>query len=281
MQLLGGKQQRDAAQSASLAEQQGGRDAINAGLAVYNQNRQDNYNNMVVGNSALSQLAQLYGLNYYDGQPSYGGITVTGGETTEKKKKRSLFDKFTDPLNIADQFGGTSYDPAGLFSSGVNTSTSPMQFGAGGGGAGFGGGSAPGNIVQGGGMPDYSAFYMSPDFLVRQREGIQGLDRGAAARGRLYSGGADADRMRLSADIGAQGFGDYRNSLLNLAGYGQQATSQVGQQGSQLGALAGNAAQNAGNARASGYINQSNSWQNTLNGLSDTFGNWYGNRYGN
>lgn len=39
-------------------------------------------------------------------------------KVVKKKKKRSLFDKITDPLNIADQFGGTSYDPMGLFSSG-------------------------------------------------------------------------------------------------------------------------------------------------------------------
>lgn len=275
--LLGGKQQGDAAQQASMAQQQGSRDAINAGLAVYNQGRQDNYGSMVLGNSAQNMLAKLYGLSYYDGMPSWDGISVSGGETTTQKKKRSLFDKFTDPANLAGQFGGTSYDPMGFFSSGSNTSTSPMVFGAGGSG---GSGGAPGNIVQGTGQGDMSSFFLSPDYQVRMTEGANGLNRLAAARGGFRSGRNDADQMQFASNLGAQGFGDYRNTLLNLAGYGQQATQQVGQAGSQFGYQAGQASQNAGNARASGYTNAANVRANTLNSMSGMFGDWYGNRQG-
>lgn len=275
--LLGGKQQSDAAQNASMAEQQGARDAINANMAVYNQNRQDNYGGMVLGNSAQSMLARLYGLDYYDGLPSWNGVTMTGGQTTTEKKKRTLFDKITDPLNVADQFGGTSYDPMGFFSSGSSTSTSPMEFSAGNAAGGTG---APGNVVRGTGQGDLSSFTLSPDYQVRLNQGLNGMDRRAAAMGGYRSGRHDADTMQYSAELGAAGFGDYRNTLLNLAGYGQQAVNQVGQAGRDFGYQSGNALQNAGSSRASGYINSANARSNALNSMAGTFGDWWGGRGG-
>src|SRR5690242_334265 len=45
--------------------------------------------------------------------------------------------------------------------------------------------------------PDYSAFYNSPDYQFTLQQGQQALDRSAAARGSLYSGGHLADTMQF------------------------------------------------------------------------------------
>lgn len=68
---------------------------------------------------------------------------------------------------------------------------------------------------------------------------------------------------------------DYLNYLRNLAGTGQQATSQVAQIGANT---ASNISQNiigAGAAQAAGTIGQANAWQNTLGSLTQ-LGTLYG-----
>lgn len=268
--LAQGGMQANAAGSAANAAAQGGRDAINAQLAMFNQSRNDTLPYQATGVGALNLLAQMYGLPTMAFNPG-GPITVSGGEPV--KKKRSLFDKFTDPANLAGQFGGTSYDPMGFFGKPQNGST-PLVF-SGGAEAGGGGG---GQVIQGTGTPDFSAFYRTPDYLVAMEEGIQGLDRGAASRGRLYSGGADADRMRLASNIGSSAFGNFQNNLFRLAGIGGQANSQLNNLGQNFGNQAGAALQGIGNARASGYTNQANAWSNALNGVGTAFGNAWGSR---
>jgi hypothetical protein len=236
--IIGGNRQANAARDAANAQLQGSREAIGANMAFYNQGRQDNYGNMVTGGSALRQLAGLYGLDYYTGQPSWDGVSTSGG-----------------------------------------TGRNPMTFSAGGSGQGGAGGQGgmPGTIATGTGMTDYSPFYMSPDYQVRQQEGQQAIDRRNAAMGGYRGGGGDLDTMRFNANLGAQGFGDYRNTLLNLAGFGSQANSQVGAAGQQFGSNIANASQSAGNARASGYLNAGNARNDAWNGVGSAFGQLWGN----
>lgn len=270
--LAGGAMQSNAAGNAANASAQGSRDAINAQLAMYNQNRADTLPFQTTGVGALNMLAQMYGLPTYSGGLNPGGITVSGGEPA-KKKKRSLFDKLTDPANLAGQFGGTSYDPMGFFGK-PGQSTTPLQFNFGGAGAG----GATGAVSPGTGVADFSQFYQTPDFLVARDEGVQGLDRGAAARGRLYSGGADADRMRFASNLGSQAFGNFQNNLFRLAGFGGQASSQLNQLGQNTASGVSNSLANLGNARASGYLNQGAAWGNALNGVGSSLGQYWGSR---
>ena len=270
--LIGGNQNAAAAQDAANAGAQGSRDAINAGLAVYNQQRGDNYNGMIVGNSALNRIADMYGLDYYNGVPSIEGISVTGGETSVSRP--STMQRMLDP-------GGLIWSQ--------ESSTTPMQFSGGGSGSGTGYGTgtggnvdnAPvggnqGQIVRGDGEADFSSFYETPDFIVRRDEAMQGRDRTAAARGRLNSGGHEADVMRLSADLGAQGYGGYLNTLFNLAGHGSNATNTVTSAGGQFGANTGSYLQNMGNARASGYAAAGQARSDALNGVGSAFGDLWG-----
>ncbi|MGS1076642.1 hypothetical protein [Pseudoxanthomonas beigongshangi] len=271
--LAGGAMGANAAGNAANAQTQASRDAIAAQIAMYNQNRADTMPYQATGVGALNLLAQMYGLpsQAFSGG---GGITMTGGEAAPKKK-RSLFDKFTDPANLAGQFGGTSYDPMGFFGK-PGQSTTPMQFNFGGGG----GAGGTGSVTPGTGVADFSQFYKTPDYLVAMQEGIQGLDRGAAARGRLYSGGADADRMRLASNIGSNSFSNFQNNLFRLAGFGGQANSQLNQLGQTASGRIGGALQDAGAARASGYINQANAWGNAFNNAGGFMSDFLGQRNG-
>lgn len=276
--MVGGKQQGDAASAASAAQTQAGRDQINATLAMYNQSRADTLPYMTTGVGALNLLAQMYGLPTYAGGISSSGITVSGGDPLPKKK-RSTFDKFTDPANLAGEFGGTSYDPMGFFSSGASTGTTPMEFSFGG-GAGGGGGGGSGSVTPGTGVADFSAFYQTPDYLVARDEGIKGLDRGAAARGGLFSGGADADRMTFASNLGSQAFGNFQNSLFRLAGLGGSANSELNNLGQGATNNFSNALSGIGNARATGYLNQGAAWGNALNGIGTAVGGMMGNAGG-
>src|SRR5690606_5589260 len=81
------------------------------------------------------------------------------------------------------------------------------------------------------------------------------IDHSAGARGGLFGGGHTRDTMKFGSQLGAQYLGQYRNSLLNQLGGGQNAAAGMG--GYSMGAAgqigAGYADQ--GNARASAYNN--------------------------
>ena len=271
--LAGGAMQSNAAGRAANASTQAGRDQINATLAMYNQSRNDNMPYQATGVGALNLLAQMYGLPTMAFNPS-AGITVTGGEPA-KKKKRSLFDKLTDPANLAGQFGGTSYDPMGFFGK-PGQEVTPMNIQVGGGG-GVGGGNT---YSPGTGVADFSAFYQTPDYLVARDEGLQGLSRLAASRGGYRSGRMDADTMRVASNLGSSAFGNFQNNLFRLAGFGGQANQQLNQLGSNASGQIGNAMFNAGQARSDAFLNQGNAWANAFNNAGQFGMDYWGSKNG-
>lgn len=267
--LAGGSMQANAAGQAANASTQAGRDQIAATLAMYNQSRNDTMPYQATGVGALNMLAQMYGLPTQAFNPG-GGISISGGEPA-KKKKRSLFDKITDPANLAGQFGGTSYDPMGFFGKpGQELSPLNIQVGA---GAGGGGGA---QVTPGTGVADFSAFYQTPDYLVARDEGLQGLNRLAASRGGFRSGRNDADVMRFASNLGSSAFGNFQNNLFRLAGFGGQANSQLNQLGQNASNQVGNALYNAGQARSNAFLNQGQAMSNAWNGVGSSIGSMFG-----
>lgn len=97
---------------------------------------------------------------------------------------------------------------------------------------------------------DYSGFENSPDYLWARDQGIAGLDRGASARGALYSGGADADRIAFASGLANQNLNQYRNNLMQLSAAGQAQSQYLGQLGQNYGNQFGNAMGIKGNANA-------------------------------
>ena len=123
------------------------------------------------------------------------------------------------------------------------------------------------------GASDYQA---DPGYAFRLSEGQKALDRSAAARGGLISGGALRAAQRYGQEMGSQEFGNAYNRALTgyntgvasenqlynrqagLAGIGQTATNLVGQAGQNYATSAGNLMTSGAAARAAGQVGMSN-----------------------
>ena len=121
-------------------------------------------------------------------------------------------------------------------------------------------------------------FQADPGYAFRQAEGMKALERSAAARGGLLSGGTLKGIQRFGQDLASQEYGNafnrYQieraarlNPLQSLMGSGQSATNvmtgNVGQssQNQQANILG------AGQARASGYVGAANALGGALSSI--------------
>jgi hypothetical protein len=149
------------------------------------------------------------------------------------------------------------------------------------------------------GMNDFNA---DPGYAFRLSEGQKALDRQAAARGGLISGGALKAAQRYGQDMGSQEYQNAYNRALTgynsgvasenqlynrqagLAGIGQTSTNltnQAGQNystgvGNSLGAYGTNAGNNmmaGANARASGYVGGANALTGGLSNAANIYQN--------
>jgi hypothetical protein len=132
-------------------------------------------------------------------------------------------------------------------------------------------GNVPGAFKFGAG--DYQA---DPGYAFRLAEGQKALDRQAAARGGLISGGALRAAQRYGQEMGSQEFGNAYNRALTgyntgvasenqlynrqagLAGIGQTSTNLVGQAGQNYATNVGNLMTGAGAAQAAGQVGMAN-----------------------
>lgn len=100
---------------------------------------------------------------------------------------------------------------------------------------------------------DYSGFMNSPDYLYAREQAIYGNDHSAAARGNLYSGGHSLDLAHEMNGIASQNLGNYRSSLMGLAGLGAQSASNLGSIGSGTMGPMQQGYNGIANAQAQGY----------------------------
>lgn len=106
---------------------------------------------------------------------------------------------------------------------------------------------------------------MDPSYSFRFQEGLKALDRSAAARGGLLSGGALKAAQRYGQEFASNEFGNAYNRLASRAGFGQTATNNMGSAASNFGANAANTMMAGANARASGYVGGANALTGGLN----------------
>ena len=108
-------------------------------------------------------------------------------------------------------------------------------------------------------------FRADPGYGFRLSEGQKALDRQAAARSGLMSGGALKAAQRYGQEMGSaeylNAFNRYQtenmarlNPLQSLAGMAQTSTGQLGQAGQTMATNVGEAGAQAAQARASGYM---------------------------
>lgn len=140
-----------------------------------------------------------------------------------------------------------------------------------------------------------------PGYQFRMQQGQQAIERSAAARGGVLSGGTAKALDQYNQDYASNEYGNVYNRAYNeyatrynqfetnqtnkynrfagVAGVGQQAANQLGILGNQSAQNAGNiymqSGQQIGNdymqagaARASGYIGGANAWNGAFNNLS-------------
>jgi len=119
-------------------------------------------------------------------------------------------------------------------------------------------------------------FQADPGYAFRLSEGTKALERSAAARGGLLSGGTGKALQRFGQELGSQeytnAFNRYQTErsarlqpLQALAGIGQSATNQVSQAGQNMASNVGDAIGSSAAARASGYVGQANALTGGLN----------------
>lgn len=119
-------------------------------------------------------------------------------------------------------------------------------------------------------------FQADPGYGFRLSEGQKALERSAAARGSLLSGGTGKALTRYGQEMGSQeyqnAFNRYQaerqarlNPLQSLAGIGQTSSQQLAGQAGQLGSNMAEAIGAAGQARASGYMGTASALGGGLN----------------
>ena len=140
-----------------------------------------------------------------------------------------------------------------------------------------------GNLLRPFQMSDYTA---DPGYNFRLSEGIKALDRSAAKRGNLLSGGALKGITRYGQDMASNEYANAYNRfnqdqanqfnrLASVSGLGQTTAQQIGAQGANVAQSIGNTQQGMGNARASGYVGSANALGG---GLAGAYNNYQGNQ---
>jgi hypothetical protein len=119
-------------------------------------------------------------------------------------------------------------------------------------------------------------FKADPGYAFRLSEGTKALERSAAARGGLLSGGTGKALQRFGQEMGSQEYTNAFNRyqaerqarlgpLQSLTGMGQTTAQQLGAAGQNMATNVGDVMGSAAAARASGYVGQANALTGGLN----------------
>lgn len=247
--LLAGSQQKSAADKAS-----------NTQMQMYEQTRNDLLPYMTGGSAAFSQLQQLMGLGGGGG----GGGGASGGNpnagfgqqidqllsTKPDVKQGHAFNQvvssgnynLSDPAQLMAAMKAAGISPgnyAKVQGAAQNYNFSPSQ-----------GSPLPSAGGTGNSMLDTLRKYPGYQFAVQ--EGQNALDRSAASRGLLLSGGQLKDTQNYGQGMADQLFGTYYNQLSGIANTGENAAAGAGNAGANAAAGVAQSQLAGGQAAASG-----------------------------
>lgn len=138
------------------------------------------------------------------------------------------------------------------------------------------------------GMDQFTA---DPGYAFRLSEGQKALERSAAARGGLISGGALKAATRYGQDMGSQEYTNAFNRyqaerqarlgpLQSLTGVGQTTAQQLGSAGQTNAANIGNYGMQGANAAAEGYMGAANARASGYMGMSNAINSGLSNYLG-
>lgn len=248
---------------------------------MYDTTRNDQAGYRQVGNSALNQLAAMYGLPQYQ-DPAEATTYSTGSDTPLLENRGGVPVEnarlyATDPLykkawdtawanhqtafgrgfDDHSDFSAIEYDMRRTMEADPSFRTrseqKPQQ-------AGTTYDNETGQPVR-----DFSSFFDSPDYQFAFGEGNRAVNQGLAARGMSNSGAAMKELTRYGQGMASQQLGNYTNRLAALAGIGQTATQATSAAGANAAGNIGNAQMAAGDARASAYQQRGSAINNVIN----------------
>lgn len=243
--VVGGVVSSAAASKAAKAQTGAANSANATELQIYNQTREDQLPWQDAGNAGLNSLMGLYG---YERSPVPGtgspAVSSTPGGTTGNTFLGLLQPSKGTPAKDAvppDMQWQMSADP----------SATSKQF-----------------MVQ------------DPGYQFRLDEGQRNIENSAAARGGLMSGNFLKASQKYGQDYASNEFTNIANRYGQLAGVGQATNNQLASAGQNYANSYGANVQNAGNARASGYVGQANAVTGAINQGVGLYGAYKGGYFG-
>jgi hypothetical protein len=136
------------------------------------------------------------------------------------------------------------------------------------------------SLMSGGPGAAQQFLQMDPGYGFRLSEGLKAVDRQAAARGGLISGGALKASQRYGQDLASQEFGNAYNRLAGLAQIGPSSAGVMNQLGQNYASGAGNVYGQLGETGANAALTRGSAYAGGLNELSRLAGQYFGQRPG-
>lgn len=130
-------------------------------------------------------------------------------------------------------------------------------------------------MMSGGPEAAQNFLQMDPGYKFRLAEGLKALDRQAAARGGLISGGALKAAQRYGQDVASQEFGAAYNRLANLANLGPQSAGVMSNLGQNYASNVGNIMIGQGQTAANAALARGSAYGQGLNQLGYLAGRYY------
>lgn len=258
-----------ASKSAANTQANAASDASATQLQMYNQTREDQAPWRDVGGSAINRLAYLAGLNPTTSTGSTAGTAFgdlqynsgTGQWASDSLRAQAAEGGNFGPNDEARYQALIQQQLAGIQNpvQAWQNQTAATQQAA-------NNDPAYGSLTRNFTMADYQA---DPGYQFRLDQGQQALERSAAARGGLLSGGALKDTTAYAQGMASQEYGNAYNRFNNdqstiwnrlsgLAGVGQQANNTIAQVGQNTASQIGQNTIGAGNAIAAGQVGSAN-----------------------
>ena len=125
------------------------------------------------------------------------------------------------------------------------------------------------------GAPGFqSQFQATPGYQFQVDEAEKGAVNHLGALGMKNSGAALQALTKLRSGLANQEYGNYLGRISGVAGVGQNQVNQTNSLAANSALNTGQLMQDAGAARASGYVGGANAWTGALNNMGNTLGNW-------
>lgn len=121
-----------------------------------------------------------------------------------------------------------------------------------------------------------NAFQATPGYEFRVSEGRKGVLNSLSAMGMKNSGSALKALERFSQDIASEEYDNWLNRIAGVAGQGQNQANSNAQSSANAANSMGRTIQDAGEARASGYVGSSNALMAGINGAANSLGQYFG-----